>query len=61
MTLDQMQISYEQQALECRKLASEMQDPTLKRQMEDMAGAWEALARQHSQQTNSSRSLGFLD
>ena len=54
-------ISYEQWALECRKLASKMQDPTLKRQMEDMAGAWETLARQQSQQTNLSRSLGFLD
>jgi len=54
-------ISCEQQALKCRKLASEMGDPTLKRQMEDMAGAWEALARQQSQQTNSFRSLGFLD
>jgi hypothetical protein len=50
-------ISYEQQALKCRKLASEMRDPALKRQIEDMADVWEALARQQSQQT----SLGFLD
>jgi hypothetical protein len=54
-------ISYEQQALECRKLASEMRDPTLKRRMEDMAEVWETLARQRLQQTNRSRSLGFLD
>jgi hypothetical protein len=54
-------ISYKQWALECRKLASEMRDPTLKRQMEDMAEVWEALALQQSQQTNPSHSLGFLD
>jgi hypothetical protein len=39
------EISYEQQALECRKLASEMRDPTHKKQMEDMAEAWEMLAQ----------------
>jgi hypothetical protein len=50
-------IFYEQQALKCRKLASEMRDPTVKRQIEDMAEEWEALARQQSQQT----SLGFFD
>ena len=49
---------YEQQALECRKLASEMQDQTHKKQMEDMAEVWEALARQ---QPNPYHSLGFLD
>ena len=43
-------VSYEQQALECRKLASEMKDPVRKKQMEDMAEVWETLARQQSQQ-----------
>jgi hypothetical protein len=52
---------YEQQALECRKLASEIQDLTHKKQMEDMAEVWEELAQQQSQQTNRSRSLGFFD
>jgi hypothetical protein len=44
------EISYEQQALECRKLASEMKDPTHRKQMEDMAEVWEMLAQQ--QQAN---------
>jgi hypothetical protein len=41
---------YKRQAFECRKLASEMQDLTHKKQMEDMAEVWEALARRQSQQ-----------
>ena len=52
---------YEQQALECRKLASEIQDLTHKKQMEDMAEVWEELARGQAQQTQPSHSLGFLD
>jgi hypothetical protein len=48
------EISYEQQALECRKLASEMKDPTHKKQMEDMAEVWEMLAQQ--QQANNPES-----
>jgi hypothetical protein len=52
---------YKRQAFECRKLASEMQDLTHKKQMEDMAEVWEALARRQSQQTSPSHSLGFLD
>jgi len=50
------QISYAQQALECRKLASEMKDPIQQKQMEDMAAVWELLARQQSQQINNSAS-----
>jgi hypothetical protein len=46
-------VSYEQQALECRRLASEMKDPAHKKQMEDMAEVWEALAQQQSQQSAS--------
>jgi hypothetical protein len=52
---------YEHQAFECRKLASEMHDLTHKKQMEDMAQVWEALARWQSQQTDLSHSLGFFD
>jgi hypothetical protein len=50
------QISYEQQALECRKLASEMKDPIHQKQMEDMAAVWDILTRQQSQQTKKARS-----
>jgi hypothetical protein len=46
---------YEQQAFECRKLASEMQDLTHKKRMENMAEVWAALAGGQSQ------SLGFWD
>jgi predicted house-cleaning noncanonical NTP pyrophosphatase (MazG superfamily) len=46
------EISYEQQALECRKLASEMKDPTRKKQMEDMADVWEMLAQQQQANNN---------
>jgi hypothetical protein len=46
------EISYEQQALECRKLASEMKDTTRKKQMEDMAEVWEMLAQQQQANNN---------
>jgi hypothetical protein len=39
-----------EQALEFRKLASEMTDPTYRKQMEDMAEVWEMVAQQ--QQAN---------
>ena len=35
---------YQQHAIECRKLAAEMNDPIPKKQMEVMAGLWEVLA-----------------
>jgi RNA polymerase-interacting CarD/CdnL/TRCF family regulator len=53
--------TFEQEALECRKLASEMNDPAQKKQIEDMAELLEMLARKQSQQTDHSRSVGFLD
>jgi len=36
---------YELRAEECRRLAAQMKDPEQKRQLEDMAQAWELLAR----------------
>jgi hypothetical protein len=36
---------YELRAEECRRLAAQMKDPEQKKQLEDMAQAWELLAR----------------
>jgi hypothetical protein len=36
---------YELRAEECRRLASQMTDPEQKNQLEEMAQAWELLAR----------------
>jgi hypothetical protein len=36
---------YEIRAEECRRLAAHMKDPEQKKQLEDMAQAWELLAR----------------
>lgn len=38
--------SYRRNADECRKLALRMKDPEHKKQLEDMAAAWEAVANQ---------------
>jgi len=37
---------YEQHAAECRNLAAQMKSPEQKKQLEDMAAAWEMLARE---------------
>jgi Ca2+-binding EF-hand superfamily protein len=39
---------YEQNAEECRKMASRMNDPLHKKQVEDMAEAWAMLARERA-------------
>ena len=36
---------YELRAEECRRLAAQTREPDLKKQLEDMARAWELLAR----------------
>lgn len=36
---------YEVRAEECRRLAAQMKDPEQKKQLEDLAQAWELLAR----------------
>ena len=36
---------YERRAEECRKIATQMKDPELKKQIEVMAQAWDLLAR----------------
>ena len=36
---------YEPRAEECRKIANHMKDPEQKKQLADMAQAWELLAR----------------
>jgi len=36
---------YEVRAEECRRLAAQMKDPEQKKQLADMAQAWELLAR----------------
>ena len=38
-------VDYERHAAECRKMARTDQDLTHKKQLEDMAAAWEMLAR----------------
>jgi len=37
---------YEKAAAECRRLATQMKNPQLKQQMEEMAEVWERLARE---------------
>jgi hypothetical protein len=39
---------YEQNAEECRKMASKMTDPIHKKQVEAMAEAWATLARERA-------------
>jgi hypothetical protein len=41
---------YKQHALECRQMASRMQDPVHRKQLEDMAEAWSMLAREREKQ-----------
>jgi hypothetical protein len=42
-------LEYEQQAAQCRKMAAGMNDPQLKKQLEDMAEIWDRLARERRQ------------
>jgi hypothetical protein len=39
-------LEYEQHAAECRRKATEMKNPKLKQQLEDMAEVWERLAHE---------------
>jgi hypothetical protein len=39
-------LEYEERAAECRRKAAQMASPSLKKQMEDMAGVWDRLARE---------------
>jgi hypothetical protein len=41
---------YLEHAAECRKMASQMRNPQHKKQLEDMAQAWEMLARERARQ-----------
>jgi hypothetical protein len=41
---------YEQHAAECRKMAAQLKDPNQKKQLEDMATAWEMLAEARRRQ-----------
>lgn len=40
---------YEGNAAECRRLAAQTKNPKLKKQLDDMAEAWDRLARQRRQ------------
>jgi hypothetical protein len=40
---------YEQHAAECRRMAAEMTNPQLKKQLEDMADVWDMLANERRQ------------
>jgi hypothetical protein len=40
---------YEQHAAECRRMAAQMMNPQLKKQLEDMADVWDRLASQRRQ------------
>jgi hypothetical protein len=42
-------LDYEQHAAECRQMAAQMNNPQLKRQLEDMADVWDMLARERRQ------------
>jgi hypothetical protein len=42
-------LEYEQQAAECRQKAAQMENPQLKKQLEDMAAVWDRLARERRQ------------
>ena len=42
-------LDYEQHAIECRQMAAQMNNPQLKRQLEDMADVWDMLARDRRQ------------
>jgi hypothetical protein len=40
---------YEAHATECRRLAAQIKNPKLKKQLDDMAEVWDRLARQRRQ------------
>ena len=42
-------LEYQKQAAECRKMAAGMNDPQLKKQLENMAELWDRLARERRQ------------
>ena len=42
-------LEYEKQAVECRQTATQMKNPRLKKQLEDMADVWDRLARERRQ------------
>jgi hypothetical protein len=43
---------YESRAEACRKMASSMSDPNHKKQLEDMAAAWDMLAEERAKRIN---------
>jgi hypothetical protein len=43
---------YERHAEECRKMAASMADPNHKKQLEDMAAAWDMLAKERAKRIN---------
>jgi hypothetical protein len=47
---------YDQYADECRKLASRMRNPEHKKQLEDMADAWAAVANERAKKKNRAES-----
>ena len=54
---------YEAHAEECRKMAGQMKNPAHKKQLIEMAEAWEMLAEARAKQlrqTRTKRSLGLL-
>ena len=40
---------YEKHAVECRQTATQMKNPQLRKQLEDMADVWDRLARERRQ------------
>jgi hypothetical protein len=42
-------LEYEQRAADCRKAAARMNDPQLKKQLEDIAALWDRLANERRQ------------
>jgi hypothetical protein len=43
---------YERHAEECRKMTASMADPNHKKQLEDMAAAWDMLAKERAKRIN---------
>jgi hypothetical protein len=42
-------LEYEQEAAECRQRAAQMENPQLKKKLEDMADVWDRLASERRQ------------
>jgi hypothetical protein len=46
---------YEMHVKECRRMAAQMKNPEHKKQLQDMAEAWEMLARERERQMKKNR------